>query len=296
MIFGIAAIAVTICSIAIFGLTYTDFQYLPMGYRALGDEYLLSGDTTEALAMYDRALATGPMSAVPCYKIGLIQLARSKVDSAKIAFKRVIELDPESFEGYYQLGVIEFYNLSNPESSLKWLATAVEKDPKYFPAGELLASAYLGLGRIKESERVARAAYEANPTLAQARDLQHKFDAALVRGNGTYSDNLIGPSGEFFVRSDSGNADSLTVVGYGWRPGRKSSLSLFVDLDGKQLPVSEIPTYAPFRVVFSLADSDLSQGFSRVVVRIEPSFVPKSVGVGEDARELGGIIDSISFN
>lgn len=126
----------------------------PMSQLVLMD--LTSERSTTALNRVNEQLRRAPRSAQLYDLLGLVQAARNKPDSAEVAYRQAVELDPNLVDARVRLA--ELYEVSGrPELAIPHAESASKLDPTNPRALMATAVAYQQLNDVAR----ARAAYEA---------------------------------------------------------------------------------------------------------------------------------------
>lgn len=110
---------------------------------------------------------------------------RGQYNEALIQFKNVIQQDPESSEGHYELGRC-YLQLKNPVEAFRAFQRAVELDPAYRDAQRQLGNLSLLFGDLETAQAMAEAlkqqdewAWEGDVLVARVAMLQKQDDEAL---------------------------------------------------------------------------------------------------------------------
>jgi transmembrane protein TMEM260 (protein O-mannosyltransferase)/tetratricopeptide repeat protein len=103
----------------------------------LGNFYLDAGETTKAVALFERLTATDPLNPEAHYYYGVTHVFRGHLDSAIAAFETAIQLDPNYSQAYYAA----YYALAESgqrERALGYLERWVRSHPSDSAARALL--------------------------------------------------------------------------------------------------------------------------------------------------------------
>jgi|GEM_PF-2336032 len=100
-------------------------------YVALGDAELAKGELDKALFAYLKALQNSKDKAAVYFKIGSIHSRRDNSRLAEIAFKKVVESDPEHVEALQALGLLNL-KARNYSKSKNYFESAIDIDKKRF--------------------------------------------------------------------------------------------------------------------------------------------------------------------
>jgi tetratricopeptide (TPR) repeat protein len=143
------------------------------------------GEFPKARQGFDRLVARGFQKDRATYYLGRIDLAESNVDSAIVRFTSLDRQKPVADESYY-LG-LAYMKKGDPEKAVSALEAATRLQPHDFRAHELLARAYLKLGRARDAGlefEEGRRAHEyetgmkGNTADCRQQLLEHQFDEA----------------------------------------------------------------------------------------------------------------------
>ena len=114
----------------------------------------------KAISASKRALDLAPQLAEPHASAGLAISLTGKFDEAQKEFEEAMRLNPKSFEAAY------FYAracmaVGNNAEAVQWYERAVAVRPDDFAAMMLLGNSYSSIGRIEDSTKAMRRAYDA---------------------------------------------------------------------------------------------------------------------------------------
>ncbi|MBX3386658.1 MAG: tetratricopeptide repeat protein [Phycisphaeraceae bacterium] len=119
----------------------------------MAQQQYLGGDFDKALKTIDRSIALNPNVAKSHLLRGRILVEKSRLQEAKDAFDRTLELQPENVEAVYFLGIVH-ERFSMDQKAFEYYSKAMEKDPtnpQYLTASaEMLVS----MGRMDDAERL----------------------------------------------------------------------------------------------------------------------------------------------
>ena len=101
------------------------------------------------------------------YEDALVAYNRGEFDTASILLRQFIDMEPESPEAHYMLGLCHF-RLGNPGAGLREFAAATERDPGYDRAHLALAGHHLEVGDLRAAAASAQAAIATDPVPAGA--------------------------------------------------------------------------------------------------------------------------------
>jgi len=151
--------------------------------RAQG--FLDAGLVDSALAEFGLALEENPTVIEAHMGMGRVFLQRQDYALAANAFQRAVALDPNNFDGQYQLG-LSFQLLGKLEDAVRAYLRALLLRPDSAQANYNLASAYLQLGRADaampyavRSTLLAPDNQQAWANLAAARSLLGEYEQAI---------------------------------------------------------------------------------------------------------------------
>ena len=131
------------------------------GYRRLGDAYLAAKKPDDALQAYQRAVEVNPYFWLNFNHLGGAYVELGKYDKALEAFRSVVNLMPDYPTGYENLGVT-YYQMG------KWndCVPALEKALQLQPSASIysnLGTAYFYLGRHADAVKMFEKAVAMNP-------------------------------------------------------------------------------------------------------------------------------------
>lgn len=128
-------------------------EYTPNSYMAhtnLGDRYLNSGNKTEAIKEYLKAVNSNPRFLLSYFKLGELYFENGDQEAGEKMFLKAIETNPSRAETYYYLGNV-YYSFDKIERSIGFLKKAIDLDPAYLAAYNDLASNYAQKGNLVEA-------------------------------------------------------------------------------------------------------------------------------------------------
>ena len=94
--------------------------------------------------------------------LGNIYALKGNKQEARAAFEKMIALNPKSPAGYMKMAIFSQEN-QHPEEAVKYLETALQQNPNFYPAERLLLALYLKQGQPVKMLAAARAAVAAAP-------------------------------------------------------------------------------------------------------------------------------------
>jgi Tfp pilus assembly protein PilF len=140
-------------------------------YLASGTEYLQQGQVAEAVIMFKNAVQVDPNSAEARYELGLALLRRRDFSQAFVELRRAVDLKPNLIKARHQLGSLYLLDRNIPAAKQQ-LTKISEQDPNALEARYLGAALALGEKdtdrALKEMRQaVSRAENEKNPNLGE---------------------------------------------------------------------------------------------------------------------------------
>ena len=140
----------------------------PLILRELSDLYYSKGDKDQAKKYAITAVELDPENAAAHVLLGKILSNQfHEYDSAKFHLKKAIDLDKNSFSGYYYYSFILFNEKNISNELFSYLSKAMEINPKFSPAHCLMAFAYTMKNDYKKAEEYYLRAIEINPEGAE---------------------------------------------------------------------------------------------------------------------------------
>jgi len=103
---------------------------------------------------------------------GLLSEREGKVDQAKAAYAKAIELGSENFYSYYRMGVLMLGPMADADSlrtAARWLDRAAMLDDRFAPTFNAVANVALRLGHADQSLSAAERAVALDPAQTQPR-------------------------------------------------------------------------------------------------------------------------------
>lgn len=131
------------------------------------NQYLTSGETLKAIALYREAIDADPKNGRTYYNLALALDRQNDIASERKALETSISLDPDFAPSQNQYGLICLQDgeLDRAEQHLK---SAIALDPQFAEAQSNLGVLYGRKGKNDEAEKLFRHATEDNPKYAQA--------------------------------------------------------------------------------------------------------------------------------
>lgn len=115
-----------------------------------GEAKLGQGDLDGALAVFQRAVAAAPTSAVAHSKLGIVYVHKQQWDAASSEFSKAIQLDPSYAPAYSNLGNV-CRERGQLDQAIAHYQKAVSIDPEYWIAHQNLGIVYKQQGRVAEA-------------------------------------------------------------------------------------------------------------------------------------------------
>jgi tetratricopeptide (TPR) repeat protein len=129
----------------------------PESLLILGQAYSELGDQSQALASFQKALATNPSLPRAHYYAGLAELKAKRPPQAVSEFELELKLNSNDSEAQYQLGKT-LLELGKLKEAVPHLEAAAKASPAPQGSHQELAEAYRKLGRTTDAEREAKLA------------------------------------------------------------------------------------------------------------------------------------------
>jgi tetratricopeptide (TPR) repeat protein len=115
-----------------------------------GEKHLDAGQWPEAEAAFRRALQVNPNSAVAYSKLGVALVHQRRLEEAEQAFTRAVTIDPGYAPAWSNLGNVR-REAGRLEEALQAYERAVAADPDYWIAHQNLGGLYKQMGRTSEA-------------------------------------------------------------------------------------------------------------------------------------------------
>ncbi|MBU1102000.1 MAG: tetratricopeptide repeat protein [Bacteroidetes bacterium] len=152
----------------IMALKYTDDEDTKATiYSNIGLKYYTLENYHEATKYYDHSLRLRPNDLETLLYAAFSYKFSSKFEKAKNAFIKLIELEPENSEHYYDLAIIEFENYGNIRECFQLLEKAIEINPNDPAAYYNLAEGHLNNEEPDAVIKVFLRAVENGPELTE---------------------------------------------------------------------------------------------------------------------------------
>jgi protein O-mannosyl-transferase len=142
-------------------------EHQPDSYIAhanLGNAHRRAGRDDEAIAAFEKSLAIRPHPRT-LSNLGAVHRKQGKIDASLAAYGRALEIDANSKEAHFGLGIVLAGQGKLAEAEREY-RRAVEIDPSYGEAHTNLGSLLLKRGRTAEAEQEYRLALAADPFIA----------------------------------------------------------------------------------------------------------------------------------
>lgn len=145
-------------------------------YMELGNLSAYQGDPL-ALEYFNTALGIKPKSAEALYSLGMYLQAGGQYDTALDTYRRLIDVDPDNFLGYYNSGYLYLTEYGKYETALAYFDTVLTLDPTYMDARYNQGVCHEEMNETKQAIDIYRNILEVSPdyTLA-AKGLERLLD------------------------------------------------------------------------------------------------------------------------
>ena len=124
---------------------------------------IYNAEWNNSVAFFERDIALGGSPMTMYNVLGCAYLQAGRLQDALVAFQKSIATNNQSFEPYYNSGMI-YDQLGQPSLAIEMFNVVLEKKPSLMPAYDELQSLYASTGRIDESIAITRKALAINPT------------------------------------------------------------------------------------------------------------------------------------
>lgn len=135
----------------------------------LGGAYMEAGDP-RALATFSRALELDPDSVETLYNLGVVEQEAGNLSRALSWYERVLALDPDYFPAANNSGNIRF-GLGQYDEARRWYTRVLAINPDYWPAQYNLAIVFNTIDRPDLAEPRLRIVLDWSPDFDEARRL-----------------------------------------------------------------------------------------------------------------------------
>src|SRR6266481_6814729 len=158
-----------------------DPNYAP-AYGGLGDAYLNSGNSEQALVAYKEQVRLAPNDAQAQYDLGYFYNFMGRYGEAFAPLVKATSLDPNFAEAYYGIGYA-YLRGADFEKSIPFYKSATRIKPDYGEGYYALGQAYARLGKSDLANEQLKKLNTIDPKLA--RKLEKEIPAALAAATGT---------------------------------------------------------------------------------------------------------------
>ena len=142
------------------------------GHFYAGLAFEKRGLSTEALALYNRALEIRPDDVETYERRGMVRGSLGDAAGQLADYRRAVELAPDYADALYDLAaLLQRTGTSPPEEYLSLYSKAVEADPDFIPARMALGMAYKEIGRYDEAASQLEEAVNRRPRFSAAHRL-----------------------------------------------------------------------------------------------------------------------------
>ncbi len=125
---------------------------LPLGHLLLGEIALAHGDTSGAIAEFDKEQQLNPLNGEVYDRLGDAYIRNGQYDQAQRALNRAVLLEPNATGPYILLGKV-LLSQQNPVMAGMYLERALHMDPGNYITHSLLAQVYRSEGRREDAVR-----------------------------------------------------------------------------------------------------------------------------------------------
>mgnify|MGYP001176840736 CR=1 FL=1 len=185
----------------------------PVGWKALGNLFLMQGRYPDALEAYAATIARAPGDAQAHLNLGSAYLQLGRFEEAQSSCRQALAIKPDYIQAHTNLG-IALMELGRPEEAAASHRQALALSPDYAEAHNNLGNALKQLERFEEAEASYRQAVALRPDFAEA---QSNLGLCLFRlrrieeAEGSYRKALaLNPD---FAPAHSGLGDVLLKLG-----------------------------------------------------------------------------------
>ncbi len=124
-------------------------------YLNLGNTYYEKKEIDNAIEQYQKAISINKKYAVAYGNIGSAYLHKKNTDKAEEYLNIAIKLKYNYPIAHYNLGIV-YFNKKRYEEATEELETATEQLPQLYQAWNMLARAYIRLGKVEEAREAFR--------------------------------------------------------------------------------------------------------------------------------------------
>lgn len=139
----------------------------PLGWKALGNFFLVQGRHEEALEPVSRCIELAPHDAQARNNLGTIFLALQRFAEAESSFRQAIVRKPDYAQAHTNLG-ITLIKQGRPEEAVDAHRQALACNPDFAEAHNNLGNCLKELGNTEQAEASYRQAVARNPDFAEA--------------------------------------------------------------------------------------------------------------------------------
>lgn len=131
-------------------------------------------NSEKAFRYFKRAAEINPNSPTNLWGLAVLMMANlGLAEDAKLLLDRTIELDPLTANNFLMRG-IAFYFMNKQEDALKDINTAIQLEPDFIGATDMLSSIYVSTGRLNDAKKAL------DKTLQLKPDLNEHWPAGLA--------------------------------------------------------------------------------------------------------------------
>jgi tetratricopeptide (TPR) repeat protein/SAM-dependent methyltransferase len=159
------------------------------------------GRIAEAMARYDAAAQTDPLSARAHLNRGNVLLARNEVEAARNAYQLAISCDPLYAAAHFNLGNLN-YRFREFDDALRNYQVAIDLKPEFADAFVAMANVLEGLGRTDEAVRCFERALTFNRGYAEV----HFSLGMIAMRHGRHNDAKNALCAALEIRPDNASA------------------------------------------------------------------------------------------
>lgn len=184
-------------------------------YRAVAAQQ--TGEIETALVLFEKLAVDQPGFAPALERLGDLRLAAGDALAAQITYARVVELEPESPEGFVGLGESLLAG-DDAQRAAEALRNALERDPNLRSAHHVLGNAYRRLGRPQEAAMhlklgtPATRTYLPDPYTERLQSYRVNLTDAMERGIALMSSGDADAAIRVFRQTLVHHPDNLTVL------------------------------------------------------------------------------------
>ncbi|MDW7774456.1 MAG: protein arginine N-methyltransferase [Desulfobulbaceae bacterium] len=139
----------------------------PLGWKALGNLFLMQGKHQEALEPFTQCIRLAPDDTQALNNLGSTFLGLGRLEEAEASFRQAVTLKPDYVQAHNNLG-ITMLEYGRFEEAVAAYRKALTIKPDFAEAHNNLGNALKELGRIEAAEAAFRQAVAVNPGFAEA--------------------------------------------------------------------------------------------------------------------------------